>query len=81
MAECGDEESLNAVCVELRRRLEADGQWAQAKATCILMKSEHQARIQSYAAQADAVQVEALEGELEPAYDSDQAEPVEMEFE
>ena len=81
MAECGDDESLNAVCVELRRRLEADGQWAQAKATCILMKSEHQARIQSYAAQADAVQVEALEGELEPAYDSDQAEPVEMEFE
>lgn len=81
MAECGDEETLNAVCVELRRRLEADGQWAQAKATCILMKSEHQARIQSYAAQADAVQVEALEGEFEPAYDSDQAEPVEMEFE
>lgn len=81
MAECGDEASLNAVCVELRRRLEADGQWAQAKATCILMKSEHQARIQSYAAQADAVQVEAMEGELEPAYDSDQAEPVEMEFE
>lgn len=81
MAECGDEESLNAVCVDLRRRLEADGQWAQAKATCILMKSEHQARIQSYAAQADAVQVEAMEGELEPAYDSDQAEPVEMEFE
>lgn len=81
MAECGDEESLNAVCVELRRRLEADGQWAQAKATCILMKSEHQARIQSYAAQADAVQVEALGGGLEPAYDSDQAEPVEMEFE
>ena len=64
MAECGDEASLNSVCVELRRRLEADGQWAQAKATCILMKSEHQARIQSYAAQADAVQVEALEGEL-----------------
>lgn len=81
MAECGDEASLNAVCVELRRRLEADGQWAQAKATCILMKSEHLERIQSYAAQADAVQVEALEGELEPAYDSDQAEPVEMEFE
>ena len=81
MAECGDEESLNAVCVELRRRLEADGQWAQAKATCILMKSEHQARIQSYAAQADTVQVEALDGEFEPAYDSDQAEPVEMEFE
>ena len=45
------------------------------------MKSEHQARIQSYAAQADAVQGEALEGEFEPAYDSDQAEPVEMEFE
>ena len=81
MAECGDEESLNAVCVELRRRLEADGQWAQAKATCILMKSEHQARIQSYAAQAGAAQGEALEGEFEPAYDSDQAEPVEMEFE
>ena len=81
MAECGDEESLNAVCVELRSRLEADGQWAQAKATCILMKSEHQARIQSYAAQADAAQGEALEGEFEPAYDSDQAEPVEMEFE
>lgn len=81
MAECGDEESLNAVCVELRSRLEADGQWAQAKATCILMKSEHQARIQSYAAQADAEQGEALEGEFEPAYDSDQAEPVEMEFE
>lgn len=87
MAECGDEESLNAVCVELRRRLEADGQWAQAKATCILMKSEHQARIQSYAAQADAVQVEALEGEFEPASDSADATAsvrqvaVEMEFE
>ena len=86
MAECGDEASLNAVCIELRSRLEADGQWAQAKATCILMKSEHQARIQSYAAQADAEQAyaaqgEALEGEFEPAYDSDQAEPVEMEFE
>lgn len=61
MAECGDEASLDAVCVELRRRLEADGQWAQAKATCILMKSEHQARIQSYAAQADAEQGEVLE--------------------
>lgn len=81
MAECGDETSLDAVCVELRRRLEADGQWAQAKATCILMKSEHQARIQSYAAQADAVQVEALEGEFEPAITDRQAEPVEMEFE
>jgi ATP-dependent DNA helicase RecG len=34
------------------------------KATCILMKSEHQARIQSYAAQADATQGEVLEGEL-----------------
>lgn len=81
MAECGDEESLNAVCVELRRRLEADGQWAQAKATCILMKSEHQARIQSYAAQADAAQGEVLEGEFEPASTDRQAEPVEMEFE
>ena len=81
MAECGDEASLDAVCVELRRRLEADGQWAQAKATCILMKSEHQARIQSYAAQADAVQGEALEGEFEPASTDRQAEPVEMEFE
>lgn len=75
MAECGDEASLNAVCIELRSRLEADGQWAQAKATCILMKSEHQARIQSYAAQADAAQAdaaqgEALEGEFEPASDS-----------
>lgn len=83
MAECGDEASLDAVCVELRRRLEADGQWAQAKATCILMKSEHQARIQSYAAQADAAQGEVLVGEFEPALDSTdrQAEPVEMEFE
>lgn len=81
MSECGDEASLDAVCVELRRRLEADGQWAQAKATCILMKSEHQARIQAYAAQDDAARGEALEGEFEPAYDSDQAEPVEMEFE
>ena len=87
MAECGDEESLNAVCVELRRRLEADGQWAQAKATCILMKSEHQARIQSYAAQADANQGEVLEGEFEPAPDSADATAsvrqvaVEMEFE
>ena len=81
MAECGDEASLNSVCIELRSRLEADGQWAQAKATCILMKSEHQARIQSYAAQADAEQGEALEGELEPAITDRQAEPVEMEFE
>jgi hypothetical protein len=64
MAECGDEVSLNAVCIELRSRLEADGQWAQAKATCILMKSEHQARIQAYAAQADAAQGEVLEGSL-----------------
>jgi len=82
MAECGDEASLNAVCIELRSRLEADGQWAQAKATCILMKSEHQARIQSYAAQADAEQGEALEGEFEPASStSADASPVEMEFE
>ncbi|AWH14679.1 RecT-like protein [Aeromonas phage 62AhydR11PP] len=85
MAECGDEESLNAVCIELRSRLEADGQWAQAKATCILMKSEHQARIQSYAAQADAEQGEVLEGEFEPASNasstSADASPVEMEFE
>lgn len=70
MAECGDEASLNAVCIELRSRLEADGQWAQAKATCILMKSEHQARIQAYAAQADAAQGEVLEGEFVPAPDS-----------
>ena len=92
MAECGDEAALNAVCIELRSRLEADGQWAQAKATCILMKSEHQARIQSYAAQADAEQADAaqgevLEGEFEPASDSaDTAASVrqvatEMEFE
>lgn len=82
MAECGDEAALNAVCVELRSRLEADGQWAQAKATCILMKSEHQARIQSYAAQADAAHGEALEGEFEPASStSADASPVEMEFE
>ena len=82
MAECGDEASLNAVCIELRSRLEADGQWAQAKATCILMKSEHQARIQSYAAQVDAAQGEALEGEFEPASStSADASPVEMEFE
>lgn len=84
MAECGDEASLNAVCIELRSRLEADGQWAQAKATCILMKSEHQARIQSYAAQADAAQGEALEGEIEQAganSTGDTANPVEMEFE
>ena len=84
MAECGDEASLNAVCIELRSRLEADGQWAQAKATCILMKSEHQARIQSYAAQADAAQGEVLEGEFEPAAATgtgDTGSPVEMEFE
>ena len=87
MAECGDEASLNAVCIELRSRLEADGQWAQAKATCILMKSEHQARIQSYAAQADAAQGEVLEGEFEPAFDSTDTTAtvrqaaVEMEFE
>ena len=86
MAECGDEASLNSVCIEPRSRLEADGQWAQAKATCILMKSEHQARIQSYSAQVDAAQGEALEGEFEPASDSAAAASVrqvatEMEFE
>lgn len=87
MAECGDEESLNAVCVELRRRLEADGQWAQAKATCILMKSERQARIKAYSAQADAAQGDVLEGEFEPAFDSTDTTAtvrqaaVEMEFE
>lgn len=75
MAECGDEESLNAVCVELRRRLEADGQWAQAKATCILMKSEHQARINSYAAQ-----TEVLEGELVTDTGETVADTNEMEF-
>lgn len=87
MSECGDEAALNAVCIELRSRLEADGQWAQAKATCILMKSEHQARIQSYAAQADAAQGDVLEGEFEPAFDSTDTTAtvrqaaVEMEFE
>lgn len=80
MAECGDEASLNAVCIELRSRLEADGQWAQAKATCILMKSEHQARIQSYAAQFDAAQGEALEGELVTDAGETVADTNEMEF-
>lgn len=83
MAECGDEASLNAVCIELRSRLEADGQWSQAKATCILMKSEHQARIKEYAAQVDAVQGEVLEGEFEPAGatgSDDTTSPVEMDF-
>ena len=75
MAECGDEESLNAVCVELRRRLEADGQWAQAKATCILMKSEHLERINSYAAQ-----TEVLEGELVTDTGETVADTNEMEF-
>ena len=84
MAECGDEASLNAVCIELRSRLEADGQWAKAKDTCILMKSEHRERIQSYAAQADAAQGEVLEGEFVSARATgadDTDGHVEMEFE
>lgn len=81
MAECGDVAALDAVCATIRRTLEGDGLWQQAKATCILMKSEHQARIQSYAAQADAAQGEVLEGEFEPTITDRQADPVEMEFE
>lgn len=76
MEECGDEASLNAVCVELRSRLEADGLWAQAKATCILMKSEHQARIQSYAAQEEFIEGELVADEIEQSADNK-----EMEFE
>ena len=87
MAECGDEAALNAVCIELRSRLEADGLWAQAKATCILMKSEHQERIKAYAAQADTAQGEVLEGEFMTDIDvgevagAEPGAPVEMEFE
>ncbi|MGL5130792.1 MAG: recombinase RecT [Aeromonas popoffii] len=79
MTECGDEASLNAVCIELRSRLEADGQWAKAKDTCILMKSEHRERIQAYSQQ----QPEPLEGELMTEIDTKAAgaEPCEMEFE
>lgn len=87
MAECGDEDSLNRATIDIRNMLERDGLWESAKATCILMKSEHQARIKSYAAQADAEQGEVLEGEFEPASDSADATAsvrqvaTEMEFE
>ena len=87
MAECGDEDSLNRATIDIRNMLERDGLWESAKATCILMKSEHRERIQAYAAQADAAQGEVLEGEFVPTRDSgsfgadDTASPVEMEFE
>ena len=80
MAECGDVAALDAVCATIRRTLEGDGLWQQAKATCILMKSEHQARIQSYAAQADAVQADVLEGELVTDTGETVADTNEMEF-
>lgn len=48
MSECGDIDSLNSACIEIRRKLEADGLWSQAKSDCLLLKSEHESRIQSY---------------------------------
>jgi len=68
MAECGDVESLDAACMAIRRTLEGDGLWQQAKDRCILMKSEHLERIRSYSAQS-----EVLEGEFVPQEDSARA--------
>jgi len=76
MAECGDVESLDAACMAIRRTLEGDGLWQQAKDRCILMKSEHINRINSY-----AVQAEVLEGELVNDDNDVGAEANEMEFE
>lgn len=75
MAECGDVAALDAACMAIRRSLEGDGLWQQAKDRCILMKSEHINRINSYAAQA-----EVLEGELVGDTTERHADTNEMEF-
>lgn len=75
MAECGDVAALDAACMSIRRTLEGDGLWQQAKDRCILMKSEHLERINSYAAQ-----TEVLEGELVTDTGETVADTNEMEF-
>lgn len=75
MAECGDVAALDAACMAIRRTLEGDGLWQQAKDRCILMKSEHLERINSYAAQ-----TEVLEGELVTDTGETVADTNEMEF-
>lgn len=76
MAECGDIAALDAACMAIRRALEGDGLWQQAKDRCILMKSEHLERIRSYDAQE-----EVLEGELVTDNPEQHADTNEMEFE
>jgi hypothetical protein len=76
MAECGDVAALDAACMAIRRALEGDGLWQQAKDRCILMKSEHLERIRAYSLQEDV-----LEGELVTADPEQRADDNEMEFE
>lgn len=76
MAECGDVAALDASCMAIRRTLEGDGLWQQAKDRCILMKSEHLERIRSYDAQS-----EVLDGELVIDTGETSTGANEMEFE
>ena len=76
MAECGDVAALDAACMAIRRSLEGDGLWQQAKDRCILMKSEHVSRIQSYSVQADVLEGELVSEAAETITDAN-----EMEFE
>lgn len=60
-AECGDADTLRQTATEWRNKLESTGEWAQAKADVILLKSKHDARIASYAKQDEFTDAEEAE--------------------
>ena len=47
MAECGDIDSLNELCVKIRSELEKGNAWESSKAKCAAMKIQHKNRIET----------------------------------
>ena len=62
MLECGDIESLNQLCVEIRAELEKGNAWNDNKATCATMKNKHKQRIEDMHIEEVIVEDEFFEG-------------------
>lgn len=61
MAECGDLDTLKQVCTEIRKNLEASGDWNEFKSSIIDMNTSHKDRINSYSDVEDAEFEEVVE--------------------
>ncbi len=61
MAECGDLDTLKQVCNEIRKNLEASGDWNECKSSIIDMNTSHKDRINSYSDVEDAEFEEVVE--------------------